>query len=756
MGGFELVGLAVGVALLFVARLFLKGPDSNAGISKDDTPTTLSTRGSYVPLVLGRRRVGYVFGAALNRRSTQESVGSVSGGKGGVLGGGGGGVTQTVYFEDGWHIICVGPANKLYAIFENGKPIWTGPISAATTPSGTTIDAGAAGKFVIYWGFDDQPINSTLAAGIGVGSRWPLVCYIYWIQKRLGQSPTWPSIEYDIEAMCPSSKLGTAKNILDDGETRGMNPHACVYQLLTAYWPHGIGMDPNYVDAISLSAMGVLCETEHLCANMLLDEGMEVTTALNGLLLDVGCMVPEKDGRLLFNTLREGLTAADLGTDVVLAEDVELDVVQNDILPDRIIFTFKRRQNNYRDWDIKYDNDAVAEEHNRFRSNTVSLTIPTDLPTAKKIANRRVQEVLGDAASFKFRGSRAAGLLLPGDLFTAAGGIGPMRVTSIKREPLSSIVTISSVLDSYSVPEILDGYDDDIGITDKPVAADLAFNWLELPASLVGADTVGIAVFRIRAHESISGARIYGSVESSSYSLIGSQPTAAAGGPLLDAVSAGGVDIITSGPTFEAMNQDVLNVLDLSSQPTEWRNGKQVAVINNEAFFVERIAATFTPAWAPSNLYSVGDYVSPLTPTGLRYKCVIGGTSGAAEPAWRTNRLDQFTDGGVVWEARGFAYRLIDMIRARFETTKDAHAVDDIVYIMQQTDINVMLPPIMQPGSQLCVKTQPFTSSAILDIAGETPVCKQIIGLAFNVTFLTTDDASFVVTHLGENIYLKE
>lgn len=754
---FTLIQVGIAAALLFISRLFLKDASSEGEISEDDSPTTLSNRGAYVPLILGRRRVGYVFGAAANRRSTQESVGSASGGKGGVPSGGGS-ITQTVYFEDGWHIICVGPANKLWGIYENGKPIWTGPISAATTPSGTVIDAGAAGQFIIYWGFHDQPVEGRLASAIGVNSRWPMVCYIYWIQKRLGQSPAWPSIEYDIECACPSSTLGSAKNILDDGQTRGINPHACLFQLLTAYWPHGIGLDPDLVDATSLAAMGVTCENEHLCANLLIDGGMELATIVNGILLDIGCMVPEKDGRLLFNLIRPGLTPADLGNDVVLAEDAEIETIQNDALPDRIVFTFKRRENNYRDWDIKYDNDAIAEEHNRFRSKTVQMVVPTQLPVAKKIANRRVQEVLGDAASFKFKASRAASLLLPGDLFTANDALGPMRVSAIQREPFSSRVTISAVLDSYSVPDILDSYDDDINGVELPVAADLSFNFLELPAQVSGDNSVGVSVFRIRAHQNISSARIYGSVENAAYVLIGSQPNPCAGGPIEDDIlDTDGPDIINIGPTFETLNSDVANVLDLTSQDTEWRNGRQLAVINREVFFLKKITVQSEVAWTPSYLYSPGDIVRPSTVTGFRYRCMSGGFSGATPPVWGTTRNQDFTDGGVVWRTIGFAYRLDGLIRARFDSGRAEHLEGDTVYICQQVDVNILRPPIMQPGVTLCVKTQPTTSSQILDISGETAVCREIVGLAFGgKTFLKDNEGSYMVTHLGENIYVKE
>lgn len=749
--------LVIAVALLVAARYFIKGPENPGNLEQDDTPTTLASRGAYIPIVIGRRRVGCVFGAAGNRTTRQESVGSASGGKGDLFGGGGGGQqTQTVYLEDGWHQLCVGPANKLFGIYQNGKAIWQGVLSAATTPSGTEVSAGDEGTFIIYWGFSDQPVDAGLAALTGIESRWPMVCYIYWVQKRLGGSPTWPTLEYDLEALCPGTTLGTAPNILDNGETRGVNPHAVLYQLHTAEWPHGVGLDPQYVDSISLSAVGVTCEDEHLAANILIDSGKEFKNVVEGILLDIGCMEVDKAGILVFNMIRPDADIPNLGYDVLLAEDVEVEAIQGDASADRVIFTFARRELNYRTQDIKYDDDAIAEEHNRYRAKTIALTIPTQMPVAKTIANRRVQEAFGNAASSKYRGSRGAVLMLPGQGFTASGGVGPMRVMSVQADAYSPRVLISAILDSYAVPTILDGYDDDILIVPPPVAEDLAFTWLELPASISGADTISVAVFRIRAHQAIAGSRIYGSVEGASYSLLGAQPVASAGGPLTTTIASGGPDIIATGPIFEALNFDVLDVLDLSALPTEWRNGKQLAVIGEEAFFLQNVDPQSEPTWAVTTAYSIGDAITPASGvTGFRYVCTTAGTSGATEPTWPTARLLTVLDGTAVWEARHFRYEMQGLIRARLESVNASHAVDDVVYIIKQGDCN-RIPTPAQPGTQLCIKSMTFTSEQILDISGQTPDCDQITGIAFNKTFLEDDAGNFIVTALGENIYIVE
>lgn len=156
----------------------------------DSTPTPLSQRGTMIPNLYGRRRIGFCFGWAGNRRSTSHK---------GVR----------TYYESGWHILCIGPCNALHGIYENGKPIFTQGLTPVSTPSGTTVDVTNHGKFRIFWGQCDQNVNHDFnKTGVnkdgspaypGVDSRWPGICYIEWINKKLGYQPQWPRLEYEIE-----------------------------------------------------------------------------------------------------------------------------------------------------------------------------------------------------------------------------------------------------------------------------------------------------------------------------------------------------------------------------------------------------------------------------------------------------------------------------------------------------------------------------------------------------------------------------
>lgn len=195
----NLVLLVVAVGLSLLAGYLLQKKQKN--LTKDDKPTTIATRGAYCPFVLGLRRIGPIFTWAGDRRSAKEKV---EGGKGGAFGGS---PKQDVYYERGWHWLCVGPARALRRIYQQGKVIFEGPITPFSHPSGSRIDLGKEGVFEIYWGEETQPTNTDLGVStrVGITSRWPFMFYVFWDEKRLGPSPAWPLLDYEIEVNTPDS-----------------------------------------------------------------------------------------------------------------------------------------------------------------------------------------------------------------------------------------------------------------------------------------------------------------------------------------------------------------------------------------------------------------------------------------------------------------------------------------------------------------------------------------------------------------------
>lgn len=183
-------------------------------------PAPLAERGTQLPMLIGRHKVGPAFTWEGVREVTLES-GSVAGGKG--VGAGGAGLSNEVYFANGAHFLCVGPGHRLRSITKNGEILWPKPgehlngITPQSAPNGTSFTTAddpngrSQGEFEIYWGEVDQSYCVDMCNRTGVWTRWPFTMWIYWKRARLGGAGTWPNLDYDIEVRpyIPSNVAGT-------------------------------------------------------------------------------------------------------------------------------------------------------------------------------------------------------------------------------------------------------------------------------------------------------------------------------------------------------------------------------------------------------------------------------------------------------------------------------------------------------------------------------------------------------------------
>lgn len=716
------IGFAIiSIGLLFLSRLLYKPPkDASNGLGQDQ-PTTLATRGDYINFIIGTRRVGYNFGWA------GERVSDTVGGGGGKGIGGGEVPGQKIWKENGWHQICKGPATKLWAIFSNNKAIWTGPISSDTTPSGTSFTIPDEGTFTIYWGGYLQPVNTFLGAPtrVGINSRWPDLCYVVWTDKVLGPTPMWPQMEYVVTVGCPGNKLRLSNYELNDGISVGVNAAHAMLQLLNADYPHGLGIPEEFIDDTTLEAFGIQNQAEHIPVNMLLQGGAEASRPIQSILQDMGWVMPQCQGRLTFLPIRQPITAVPVFGDDVITSDIERTIDRGDSPVNRIVFTFKNVSNgtaffSYRDQDIVIDDDAEMTEIGLVSSQKVSLETVTFLTDAMKIARRRMQENSVKAV-ITVTGTRAARQLCAGQLFNRVG-FGNLRVISVKRSDDSAECIIECTPDSYAVPDIADVYDAPVLSNQLlDVAADKEFRWVQLPSGIVGTSTA-VAVFRVRDHQQIDGAQIYASGNGTNFYHVGDQDSAAAGGLLDDPITTSTTTTIVAGPIFVADNLDAANILDLSGDSHAWTTGKQVALIDDEVFYVESVTVQSETARADSTAYILGDFIIPATPTGLRYECTTAGTSAAAEPFMPLAAGDTVTDGTVVWTARHLRYQLNNMMRAQFGSTAATHAIGARVFVVEASKLQIIKDTIIVPSMTLDIKAVPTSSNGVVDIATVTAV----------------------------------
>lgn len=193
LAGFDPVtALAVVTAARLIAGQIFRRSKEEAF---DDTPTTLSAQGSRIPRLTGVRRVGPVHVWSDNRTVTTQKV--KANGKGGAPQ-----QTETIYYEEGIHVLAVGPGRALRRILVQGEPIFEGPIDPSNTPSGSLVELpNGEGTFQIYWGREDDPIDEWAGdeSRLGVRSKWPFFFRINWHSRRLGQIAQWPITDYEIE-----------------------------------------------------------------------------------------------------------------------------------------------------------------------------------------------------------------------------------------------------------------------------------------------------------------------------------------------------------------------------------------------------------------------------------------------------------------------------------------------------------------------------------------------------------------------------
>jgi len=757
-----LVGLAISIAVSYAAGLLLD-PEDDAALT-DDKPTTLTKRGSYVTWHMGRRRIGPLLAWAGERKTHKESMG---GGKGS-----GGGGKQTIYSESGWHQICVGPCQSLSAVYQGGKKIFEGPITPDSHPSGTEVNLGKEGRFNIYWGESDQERNEWLgdADRVGITSRWPGLCYAMWTSKRLGTSPVWPMIEYVIERrpeagiltdsdayfssgytfpadppvsaniydiftgaegtgyleftgdltkdFSPSNKIqlwdagGFVRDefILDiDVEIRdtnpdpnlynwakftkvyitdgvsagdaslvamhrydidaevGANPAHAIAEMLFADWPRGLGLDQDYWDIDSLEELGVLFSAqtggEGLWSSWFVKEGKNASTALAEGLQDLGVLLPidTASGKATFKPVRQPTSV-----DYTIEQDMILDplptreVNLGETQATAMLFEFVDQTLNWKTMTLFISDDGIAEYATRQDAKTVPINIVDHYETANDIAERRSQEMLAGGSVIKLMLSRWARTILPGDVLSVYDFEEPLRVLSVKFNPDKGAVEVQCIPDYYGVS--LSSFLPNTGggaTTFSPVEADL-FQIVEVPETLrAGASTTAINVMRIRAHNQITSSAIYLSDEDSSYDLLGNQDLYDTGGTLTEALADDTLHIIDEGPTFTAVGPDIAEVLDLSASPNLWRTGRQKAVINGEIFFLQKITA-------------------------------IPGS--------------------------GDEYRLDGLIRARYDTRKEAHSIGDTVFIQFDKEPKLFTDTIFSPGNDIYVKSQPSGGAGVLPL----------------------------------------
>jgi hypothetical protein len=683
------ISAAISTGISMLASLILKPKPK---YPFDATRTPISARGSEIPLILGRRQTTHVF-AWVGHRTVRLQL--PPGGHGGKGFGSSSTGKVPVYHEKGWHLLCVGPVTKFYAVKVSGKVVWPkrgehAPVTPATTPSGTHLTCGGQyGTFEIWWGDRNQRVNRQLTSLLPDQPRsgWPNVAYVYWVDCQLGSAPNWPNITYEYEVAIQPGE--TPLTMSTPMLATGMNPAHALWRLLTAPYPWGVGLPTEALDAAAFETLGQVCETENLGVNVYADQGMLLGDVVGYLMNDVGFMLPQLGRALLPRLARPNMPNPvpfpTLTQDTQVSALPEIEQHHGDWAPDRSVVLFEDAAYNYLSMDVQNDVDVQQRTDFRVQTRKTTLQTVTNRNEAWQIASRiRVLDAINQQA-FRVDAARDARLLLPGDCFVYPG-VQQLRTGATTISWSTRKVEIQAALDPYSVhpgeyfpADTETDYTGGTGSGTEAKADVIVMPFtvpgytFNTPYNRLNPDqSFALGVARVRADAQQTGADVYVSADGgANYTNVGRQDVAVAGGylnaPILasdGAVFDHGAPLIAVGPTFTsaAPVEDMDTMLDLRTDVMTWKNGGQLCLIDKELFYLQ-----------------------------------------AALPI----------NGG---------FQLLGMIRGQMGTLIRPHQQGAPMTIFQPNAIEPLVSPIITPGARLLVKSDPTTGSDQVDLTTIVPV----------------------------------
>ena len=546
-----LIAYAIIAAISIGAGMLLRKKTSMGSMDQQaDQPTNQTVRGGFIPVVMGRRRVGSVFLWTGERTEVEEVVGQApSGGKGGGGGGGGGDIKQIAYFERGWIGLCCQRCLIVNGFYKDGRLMENSRFAKPFMPSGSRIDFAKDGSGFIFWGLDhpevvDNEAMVLLSDLTGIPSKWEGMAWIYWDRLRLGNVARWGNMEYDITVSPPSGLIGfTAQSQIGTEQETGWNPALCILIMLMDESPIGCAIPNCRVDFLSFNAVGEAMESEGLAANLLIQDGQTAENVIGGILEDIGAMLYEVNGKIGIRLVRKVNNPIDIDDSVMLPPYEEIDRFHRVTQSDQIVFTYANQNRDFAGDIVNIEDDAASLTGTRRRQRRVALTIATTEAVAWKIANRRIQENFAPFAKYGIKFIRDFKAMLPGEVVRHPV-LGDLRLIETRFDATTPTTDALFVQDVYGQAGNYTDPDDGSsgGGTTEPPLPDLLFRVVEIPRLLLmrgnytGTITV-FSVFRIRRRNSVSRATIYRGQNTLDFVAVTSTTKRQFGGFLAKAIS---------------------------------------------------------------------------------------------------------------------------------------------------------------------------------------------------------------------------
>lgn len=779
----QLAFAAVSLAISYTVAYFTR-PKVKTNIRQPDlTPGTASTRGSTIPLLMGRRLLEPIVlllasPTAIPQYDTVKSKGSSKKKQ----------LTGYEYREKAVHALTVGPGNALYEIREAGEVIYSGEINRQFTVSGASFNATDGSTFRIYWGDEDQPVDPVVAQHGTLPTRYPGLMYIVWDSKVKGSSPQWRELKYDVWGLgYDGQDFGAAFNrITATGGESGISPAYLVWVALTAERPWGAGIDPALVDKTSLDQWAVDAVSEELPVNMLLGEGDTSGSALEALGRDHGYFFRQVGSRLTFKPLRKPTGSVPDADETRVRGRPRPRRISNSTAPNRRVYSFPDRANRYTRNTVEVVSNGVAARLGGFVDVEDQLDTVIDKAIATTVASIRATYSRQIDNEVRFSGFRDFENLHPGDVVDLPDGR-RVRLGNILLDPVVGEVQIEAV-ERLMTELVIDGTASDEGdVATLAPAADPRVAIVDL--TTLNSDVAAIGILRLREHEQIDRTELHLSAAGGAYTLVVSDAPPAIGGDLdtgesiptipsdwaattayaeddivvptdpreslglqmrcTTAGTSGGTEptwvtteattvndgtavwtaeSVDTGPVFRPESPDYTQAQDLMGDTEAWANEAQYAVFTDGTVVsLKRIAAVVTTDRADSTVYATNSEIIPLgVLTGLVYVNEgSSGTSDASEPAsglWRVREGDTVTDGTVTWTARYPRYTLEGIRWTGDDYPIDNLTADTGVYIIPNELVSPLTDPRVSLGTEVSAKTVPTANGTSVAIGDVTAV----------------------------------
>lgn len=460
-------------------------------------PTQVTARGGYLPIVIGRHRVGGSIlwrGDRIKRGVDADQLNDYDEGTQGGEGFSGGARVGPfgddkeqidTFLERGMVALNIGCAHSINQIYVDGKTILNAPIAKTTTGSGRSVQYNAPGsisslaKLRPYFGNSNdydrsQTTYKLVAQRMGFINldenrnvpTWPNLVFVIFDYFYMGPQARWGRIEADVtvlpiaqEDLPPEFSFAAASPDLFDGGG-GVNPAYAIWVLLTGKYPYGVGMPKEKIDKTSLNTIGVALASEGLFININTADGEKAADLVQEIFDDCGIVTSEVNGLLHFTLIRQGDAALTLDEDGLSPPIEQIEVNAEPFRPRSVEFQYLSNKVGFDQDTINVEQDGFSQYRGSKKRDKVDLKVITQDTIANRVAYRRAQEIFSLQYSVTFTTARDGRLLRPG-LLVNLPAFGGLRISKVEYDFNSPKVKVTAYTDPFLVPVL--EYENDPG-----------------------------------------------------------------------------------------------------------------------------------------------------------------------------------------------------------------------------------------------------------------------------------------------------